>query len=58
MPTERTPGEREREALLHYAATLAAALEILRLAQEHFERISLAIDAHAREARAAAADAC
>ena len=58
MSPEPTAGDREREALLHYAAALTAALEMLRHAQERFERVSLAIDGHARNARAAAADAC
>jgi hypothetical protein len=46
----------ERNARRRYQAAVAAALEALRRAEQHFDEASAAIDAHIRRARPAAAD--
>ncbi len=48
--------EQERYARRRYQAAIAAALETLRYAEQHFAEASCAIDAHIQKARAAAAD--
>jgi len=48
--------EQERYARRRYQAAIAAALETLRYAEQHFAEASCAIDAHIQMARAAVAD--
>jgi len=47
--------EQERYARRRYQAAIAAALETLRYAEQHFAEVSSTIDAHIQMARAAAA---
>ncbi len=48
--------EQERNARRRYQAAIAAALETLRYAEQHFAEVSSTIDAHIQRRLAAAAD--
>ena len=57
MPPDLTSTlrEQERDARRRYQAAIAAALETLRYAEQHFAEASSTIDVHIQMARAAAA---